>query len=87
MSEAMAMTNEIVSPAATNRIMRALISSFVILCLGTASTSDLCLCSDGFGGFVFDAFAVDSCTVGAGCEGDGEQANQGEAFHLCPVVV
>jgi hypothetical protein len=63
MSEAMAMTNESVSPAATKRMMRALISSFVILSLGTASSSDLYCCSDGFGGFVFDAFAVDSCTV------------------------
>ncbi len=77
MSEAMAITNEIVSPAATKRMMRALISSFVRRCLGTASSSDLCLCSDGFGGFVFNTFAVHSCTVGAGCEGDGEQANQG----------
>jgi hypothetical protein len=77
MSDAMAMTNESVSPAATNRIMRALISSFVILSLRTASSSYLCLCSDGFGCFVFDAFAVHSCTVGAGCEGDGEQAKQG----------
>ncbi len=73
----MAMTNESVSPAATKRMMRALISSFVRRCLGTASSSYLCLCSDGFGGFVFDAFAVDSCTVCTGCEGDGEQANQG----------
>ena len=77
MSEAMAITNEIVSPPATNRIMRALISSFVILSLGTASSSYLYICSDGDWCFVFDAFAVHSCTVGAGCEGDGEQANQG----------
>ena len=77
MSEAMAITNEIVSPAATNRMMRALISSFVRRCLGTASSSYLYVCSDGYWGFVFDAFAVHSCTVCAGCEGDGEQANQG----------
>jgi len=77
MRDAMALTNESWRPAATNRIMRALISSFVILCLGTASTSYLYCCSDGFGCFVFDAFAVHSCTVCAGCEGDGEQANQG----------
>jgi hypothetical protein len=77
MSDAMAMTNEIVSPPATKRMMRAFISSFVRRCLGTASSSYLCLCSDGFGGFVFDAFAVHSCTVCTGCEGDGEQANQG----------
>ena len=63
MSEPIAMTNEAVRPTATNRIMRALICSFVILSLGTASTPDLCLCSDGFGGFVFDAFAVHFCTV------------------------
>jgi hypothetical protein len=76
MSEAMAITNESVSPAATKRMMRALISSFDILSLGTASTSYLCLCSDGFGGFVFDAFAVHSCTVCTGCEGDEGGANQ-----------
>ena len=77
MSEAMAITNEIVSPAATKRMMRALISSFVNLSLATTASSYLCLCSDGFGGFVFDAFAVHSCTVCTGCEGNGEQANQG----------
>jgi len=77
MSDAMAITNEAVRPTATNRMMRAFISSFVILSLGTASTTYLCLCSDGFGCFVFDAFAVHSCTVSTGCEGDGKQANQG----------
>ena len=77
MSEAMAITNEMVSPAATNRIMRALISSFVSRSLGTASSSDLYVCCDGDGQFVSDAFAVHSCTVCTGCEGDGEQAKQG----------
>lgn len=77
MSEAMAMTNEMVSPPATNRIMRALISSFVRRCLGTASSSYLCLCADGFGCFVFDAFAVHSCSVCAAGECDCEQAKQG----------
>ena len=63
MSEAIAITNESVSPAATNRMIRALISSFVILSLATTATSYLYGCADGFGCFVFDAFAVDSCTV------------------------
>ncbi len=69
MSEAMAITNESVSPAATKRMMRALISSFVILSLGTASSSYLYICSDGYWCFVFDAFAVDSCTVCATTQG------------------
>ena len=77
MSEAIAITNEMVSPPATKRMMRALISSFVILSLGTASSSDLYVCSDGDGQFVFDAFAVHSCTVCAAGEGDGEKAKQG----------
>jgi hypothetical protein len=61
----------------TISISRALISSFVYRLLATATTTNL---HSGFyctGGFVFDAFAVDSCTVCAAAEGDGEQANQG----------
>ena len=77
MSEAMAITNEMVSPAATNRMMRALISSFVSRSLGTTATSDLYVCSDGCWQFVSDAFAVHTGTVCTGCEGDGEQAKQG----------
>ena len=77
MSEAMAITNEMVSPAATNRIMRAFISSFVSRSLGTTATSDLYVCSNGCWQFVSDAFAVHTGTVCAAGEGDGEQANQG----------
>lgn len=57
--------------------MRAFISSFVKRSLGTTAAPYLCLCADGFGCFVFDAFAVNSCTVCAAGEGDGEQAKQG----------
>ncbi len=61
----------------TIKISRALISSFVYRVLATATTTNL---HSGFyctGCFVFDAFAIHSCTVCAGCEGDGKQANQG----------
>jgi hypothetical protein len=60
----------------TIKISRALISSFVYRLLATATTTNL-NCGYDTGCFVFDAFAVDSCTVCTGCEGDGEQANQG----------
>jgi hypothetical protein len=44
--------------------------------LATATTTNL-NCGHDTGGFVFDAFAVDSCTVSAAAKGDGKQANQG----------
>ncbi len=46
----------------TIRISRALISSFVYRLLATATTTNL-NCGHSTGGFVFDAFAVYSCTV------------------------
>jgi hypothetical protein len=60
----------------TISISRALISSFVYRLLATATTTNL-NCGHDTGGFVFDAFAVDSCTVSAAAKGDGKQANQG----------
>ena len=60
----------------TIKISRALISSFVYRFLATATTTDL-NCGYYAWGFVFDAFAVHSCTVCAAAEGDGKQANQG----------
>jgi hypothetical protein len=60
----------------TISISRALISSFVYRLLATATTTNL---HSGFyctGCFVFDAFAVHSCTVSATAEGYGQQANQ-----------
>jgi hypothetical protein len=56
---------------------RALTSSFVNFSLATTASSYLYVCANGDWQFVFDAFAVDSCTVCTGCEGDGEQAKQG----------
>ena len=60
----------------TIKISRALISSFVYRLLATATTTNL---NRGYyaWGFVFDAFAVDSCTVATTRKADGEQANQG----------
>jgi hypothetical protein len=68
--------NDAVSPMPTVSTSRALISSFVNLSLATTASSYLVggYCT---GCFVFDAFAVHSCTVCTGCEGDGKQANQG----------
>ena len=70
MSEAMAITNETVRPTATNRMMRALISSLVILCLGTASSSDL-VCGLYCEGFVALPFAVHFWTVSATTQAEG----------------
>jgi hypothetical protein len=54
----------------TIKISRALISSFVYRVLATATTTDL-HCGYYAWCFVFDAFAVHSCTVSATGEADG----------------
>ena len=55
-------TNVTESVMPTIRISRALISSFVYRLLATATTTNLD-CGHDSGCFVFDAFAVHSCTV------------------------